>query len=100
VEILGTNSGFAPGSRKTTENLDRVGRFTGPSGYKLTSSQQSGIKYANPNVSPYLCVPALFEIKVYIFLLHFFSFDILDAQQTVVCTFAGGFYNIFITAVV
>jgi hypothetical protein len=24
--ILGTNSAFAPGSRKTTENLDRVGR--------------------------------------------------------------------------
>jgi hypothetical protein len=27
----------------------------GPSGCKLTSSQQSGINYANPNVSPYLC---------------------------------------------
>jgi hypothetical protein len=24
--ILGTNSAFAPGSRNTTENLDRVGR--------------------------------------------------------------------------
>jgi hypothetical protein len=43
----------------------------GPSGCKLTSSQQSGIKYANPNVSPYLCVPALFEIKVYIFFIPF-----------------------------
>jgi hypothetical protein len=27
----------------------------GPSGCKLISSQQSGIKYASPNVSPYLC---------------------------------------------
>jgi hypothetical protein len=27
----------------------------GPSGCKLTSIQQSGIKYANPNTSPYLC---------------------------------------------
>jgi hypothetical protein len=27
----------------------------GPSGCKLTSSQQSGIKYTNPNISPYLC---------------------------------------------
>jgi hypothetical protein len=24
--ILGTNSAFAPGSKKTTENLDRIGR--------------------------------------------------------------------------
>jgi hypothetical protein len=28
----------------------------GPSGCKLTSSQQSGIKYASPNTSPYLCL--------------------------------------------
>jgi hypothetical protein len=27
----------------------------GPSGYKLTSSQQSGMKYASPNIIPYLC---------------------------------------------
>jgi hypothetical protein len=27
----------------------------GPSGCKLTSSQQSRIKYASPNISPYLC---------------------------------------------
>jgi hypothetical protein len=28
---------------------------SGPSGCKLTSRQQSGIKYASPNISPYLC---------------------------------------------
>jgi hypothetical protein len=57
-------------------------QVAGPYGCKLTSSQQFGIKYANPNVTPCLCVPALFEIKVYIFLLHFYV-DILDEQQTV-----------------
>jgi hypothetical protein len=34
----------------------------GPSGCKLTSSRQSGIKDANPNISPYLAV-ALFDIS-------------------------------------
>jgi hypothetical protein len=37
---LGTKSAFALGSRKTTENLDRV---EGPTRCRLTSSQQSGI---------------------------------------------------------
>jgi hypothetical protein len=26
----------------------------GPSGCKLTSSQETGVKYANPNIGPYL----------------------------------------------
>jgi hypothetical protein len=34
--------------------------ITGPAGCKLTSGQQSGIKYTNRNISPYLAV-ALFE---------------------------------------
>jgi hypothetical protein len=85
-----TNSSFALGPMKTTEKPWSSWPVAGPSGCKLTSSQQSGIKYANPNVSPYLCVLALSEIKVYIFVLHFFSYvDILDEQQTV--------YHIFIT---
>jgi hypothetical protein len=33
--------------------------IAGPSGCKLASSQQSGIKYVNPNVSPCMAV-ALF----------------------------------------
>jgi hypothetical protein len=60
----------------------------GPSGCKLTSSQQSGIKYANPNVSPYLCVLALFERKIYIFLLHFFYVIVVISRifKDSVCT--------------
>jgi hypothetical protein len=48
--ILGTNSAFAQGSRKPTENLDRLGRSQDLPDAKLTSSQQSGIKYTKPNV--------------------------------------------------
>jgi hypothetical protein len=41
----------------------------GPSGCKLTSSQLSGIKHANPNVSPYLAV-VLFEKNYMSVLCH------------------------------
>jgi hypothetical protein len=34
---------------------------TGPSRCKLTSSQQSDIKYASPNTSPYMCFFFFFE---------------------------------------
>jgi hypothetical protein len=44
----------------------------GPSGCELTSSHQSGVKYANPNISPYIAV-ALFE-NVYRFALQSFVF--------------------------
>jgi hypothetical protein len=42
----------------------------GPSGCRLTSSQQSGIKYASPNTSPYLRFfsfppPLLFSLKTF-----------------------------------
>jgi hypothetical protein len=67
---LGTKSAFVLGPRKTTENLDRVGRSLEPSGCKLHSSQQSGIKYANPNVSPYLAL-ALFEKSLRVCLYRF-----------------------------
>jgi hypothetical protein len=43
--ILGTNSAFALGPSKTTENLDRVGRSQDLPDANLSSSQQSGIKY-------------------------------------------------------
>jgi hypothetical protein len=44
----------------------------GPSGCKLTSSQQSGIEDANPNFSPYLAVALL--IQIYILFYFFFSY--------------------------
>jgi hypothetical protein len=37
----------------------------GPSGCKLTSSHQSGIKYASPNTSPYLCFCFFFSLKTF-----------------------------------
>jgi hypothetical protein len=57
-------------ARETAENLDRVGWSQKIPNPKLTSSQQSGIKYAKLNASPYLAV-ALFE-KDYIFVLQRF----------------------------
>jgi hypothetical protein len=61
----------------------------GPFGCKLNSSQQSGIKYANPNISPYLWCCFIWK-KVYIFFFTSISFyvHILDEHQTNV-------YNIF-----
>jgi hypothetical protein len=47
----------------------------GPSGCKLTSSQQSGIKYASPNISPYMC---LFFLLLLLLLLFFFSFSVFE----------------------
>jgi hypothetical protein len=46
---LGTNSAFAQGPKNATEKLNRIDRSQ-----ELTSSQQSGIKSASPNISPYL----------------------------------------------
>jgi hypothetical protein len=60
---LDTNSAFALELKKPTENLDRVDPSQDLSGCKLTSSQQSGIKYAKPIVIPYLSA-ALFGKKV------------------------------------
>jgi hypothetical protein len=49
----------------------------GPSECKLTSSQQSGIKYASPNTSPYLCFVFIFE-KIYkLFLQKLYLYVIL-----------------------
>jgi hypothetical protein len=45
----------------------------GPSGCKLTSIQQSGIKYASPNISTYLCCFSFF-----FFLSYFFFFENID----------------------
>jgi hypothetical protein len=52
----------------------------GPSGYKLTSSQQSGIKYASPNTSPYLWffffLSFFFENNYKLFLQNFYLYII------------------------
>jgi hypothetical protein len=47
--------------------------ITGPSACKLTSSQQFRIKYASPNISPYLCwsPPPLFFYKWFFFSFFF-----------------------------
>jgi hypothetical protein len=54
---------------------------TGPSRCKLTSSQQSSIKYPSPNISPYLF--CFFSFKTFI------SVSNLDKHQTVYNTCGG-----------
>jgi hypothetical protein len=44
----------------TKENLDGVGGSQDLQDEKLSSSQQSGIKYESSNISPYLCCCFLF----------------------------------------
>jgi hypothetical protein len=49
---------------------------TGPSGCKLTYSQQAGIKYASPNISPYLCCVFLFLFsKRFLFFQKLFFYN-------------------------
>jgi hypothetical protein len=58
-----------------------------PSGWKLTSSQQSGNKYASLNISPYLCY--CFIENIYKLLLQIFLCEYnLDKHQTV-CNTCG-----------
>jgi hypothetical protein len=78
-----TNSAF-PGGKpsKTTENFDRFGRLQDlpDANWLLVSS----IKYANPNVSPYLAV-ALFEKSLHVCFTDLsFHVHTLDEHQTVV----------------
>jgi hypothetical protein len=61
----------------------------GPSGYKLTSTQLFGIKYANPNVSPDLCCCFIFYFFDSIYLYNrsilrtiSTSFEILNLMKT------------------
>jgi hypothetical protein len=66
----------------------------GPPGCKLTSSQQSSIKYASPNISPYLCCffyfSFFFNFSFFLFLFFYRLFFLqllcaydLDKHQTV-----------------
>jgi hypothetical protein len=55
---------------------------TGPSGCKLTSSQQSGIKYVSPNISPYLAVALLKNIYKLFLQICLCAYD-LDNHKTV-----------------
>jgi hypothetical protein len=56
----------------------------GPSGCKLTSSQQSGIKSANPNISPYSFVSFSFFL---FFSFFFFSQQVILFLQLFVCAY-------------
>jgi hypothetical protein len=62
---LDTNSAFALGPRKTMENLHRVGRSQDFPDAN-TSSQQSGINYANPNVSLYIAVGLYATVHIFV----------------------------------
>jgi hypothetical protein len=79
------------------ENLGKIWsglQVTEPCGCKLTSSQQSGIKYTNPNVSPYLCSCFIWKNLHICFFTYFFLVDSLDEQQTVVyniCSNCSGY---------
>jgi hypothetical protein len=81
---LGTNSAFALGSRKPRKTWS-CWPVAEPCGCKLTSSQKPGIKYANPNISPYLCCCFIWK-KFTCLLLQIFLFYVhdLDNYQRVV----------------
>jgi hypothetical protein len=46
--------------------------IAGPSGCRLTSSQQTGIKYSNPNISPYLAIALFVKNRICFYRFHFF----------------------------
>jgi hypothetical protein len=74
-------SPFALGPRKPTKRTWWSWPVVGSSGCKLTSSQQSGIKYSSPNISPYLCCS--FIEKKCLFLQILLCACNLDKHQTV-----------------
>jgi hypothetical protein len=87
---LDINSAFTLGSRKTTENLDRVCRSQDlPNAERLLTSSPA-FKYSNPNFSPYLAV-ALFEKNVCIFLsiYIFIMFVLLPCRTLFITTWHG-----------
>jgi hypothetical protein len=88
---FGYQLSICSGIEETRGNPSLSWSVAEPSGCKLTSSQQPGIKYANPNISPYLAVD-LFVKEVYILLStdFFFIVHTLDEQQTVVYNICGG----------
>jgi hypothetical protein len=55
----------------------------GPSGCKLTASQQSSIKYTSPNISPYLCC-CVFLLVSFLFSIFF---DKLFSLQLMLCAY-------------
>jgi hypothetical protein len=62
----------------------------GPSECKLTSSQQSGIKSASPNISPYLCccVFLLFYfLSVFFSVPFFFIYITICFLQLLLCSY-------------
>jgi hypothetical protein len=84
---LGTNSAFALGSRKTTENLDRVGRSQDlPDANRLLVSSPA-LNTPTLTLVP-ICAVALFGNKVYIFIFTYLSFHVhtLYVHQTVMYT--------------
>jgi hypothetical protein len=58
---------------KTTENLIEMDG-TGTSGCKLTSSQQSDIKYANPDFNSYLAVALFGKIHTFVLQSHVYLY--------------------------
>jgi hypothetical protein len=78
--------------RRTEENHAKPWSscpVAGPCGCKLTSRQQSAIKYANPNVGPYLRYFLIWKKKKFTCLfLQTFRVRTLDEHQTVVLTYA------------
>jgi hypothetical protein len=88
---LGTKSAFALGSRKTTENLDRVGLSQDPPDADWLLASSPAFKYANPNISPSICAVSFLGEKAYIFVATFFYMCIPWMSSKQLCiTYAGG----------
>jgi hypothetical protein len=79
---LVTNWAFALASRKTTENLDRIGRSQDLLDAEWLLASSPAFKYVNPNISPCICAVALFEKNVFVFVSTYFYVHTLDEQQT------------------
>jgi hypothetical protein len=88
--ILGTSSAFALGSRKTTENLDRVGRSQDLPDTNWLLASSPALNTRTLKLVPICAVALLGEKFTYFFyIIFFFYMDTLDEQQTVVYNICG-----------
>jgi hypothetical protein len=83
---FGYQLSICPGAKETHEEPWSSWTVAGPPECKLTSSQQSGIKYSSPNISPYLCCCFFFFFSLFfpqVFLQIFLCSYNFNKYQTV-----------------
>jgi hypothetical protein len=70
---FGYQLGICSGTKENNGKPRSSWPVAGPSGCKLTSSQQPGIKYASPITSPYLCLFSFFFFSLKSFTSCFYK---------------------------